>query len=94
MSSLWKTWAQLQSDTKGREVFLYGRSEDWVHKAVKGLGTKIARIIDRDTAYHGEFYRGLPVLPIEKVNHNADVFFIITAGATIEFGPEEVTPRH
>lgn len=80
MSSLWKTWAQLQSDTKGRKVFLYGRSEDWVHKAVKGLGTKIAGIIDRDTAYHGKFYRGLPVLPIEKVNHSADVFFIITAG--------------
>ena len=80
MSSLWKSWAQLESDTAGRTVYLYGRSEDWVHKAVKGFSGQLAGIIDRDTAYHGTTYQNLPIFPIEHVDHNAGAYFIITAG--------------
>lgn len=61
-------------------MYLYGRSEDWVHKAVKGFGGKICGIIDRDTAYQDTEYQGLPVFPIEQVDHDAGGYFIITAG--------------
>lgn len=80
MSSLWKSWDQLKSDVTGRDVYLYGRSEDWVHKAVKGFGLPIAGIVDRDTAYHGTEYQGLKIIPIEQIGYRKNVYFIITAG--------------
>jgi len=79
-SSFWKSWAQVRSDTKERTVYLYGRSEDWVHKAVSGFGGSLKGIIDREPEYHGTTYQGLPVFPIEEIEHNKDSYFIITSG--------------
>ena len=79
-TSIWKTWNQIKKDTVGRAVYLYGRSEDWVHKAIKGYGGKIVGIVDRDSSFHNTKYYDLNVLPIEKVNHNENLYFIITAG--------------
>lgn len=80
MSSLWKTWDQIKAEATYRKVFLYGRSEDWVHKAIRGYGGDIAGIIDRDISYHDKSYLGLTILPIEKVDKKNSPYFIITAG--------------
>lgn len=80
MSSLWKSWSQLKSDAARCSVYLYGRSEDWVHKAIKGFNGNIVGIIDRDTSYQGTTYQGLPIFSIGEVEHKSNNYFIITAG--------------
>lgn len=80
MSSLWKTWNQIKDEAENKKVYLYGRSEDWVHKAIQGYGGEIAGIVDRDISYHGMSYLGLTVLPIEKIDKSDSLYFVITAG--------------
>jgi hypothetical protein len=72
-------WQEINQTTHSRNVYLYGRSEDWVHKAIVRLSTQPKCIIDRDTCYHGTEYLGLKVVPIEEVDHDPDAFFVITA---------------
>lgn len=80
MSNLWKNWYEINKITMDRNVYLYGRSEDWVHKALLSLKANVLGIVDRETNYHGKSYRDLSVLPIESVDLNEAPFFLITAG--------------
>jgi hypothetical protein len=78
--SVWSNWFDIDVQRADRPVLLYGRSEDWVHKAMRHLPTRPLGIVDRDPAYAGTTYRGLPVFPIEQVENPGNHFFIITAG--------------
>lgn len=77
---IWKTWEEINASSAGRQVYLYGRSEDWVHKALPKLVQAPAGIVDREVTYHKAPYLGLEVLPIEDVVGRVRPFFIITAG--------------
>jgi hypothetical protein len=79
-ADVWANWFEIESRSAGRPVMLYGRSEDWVHKALQHLSLAPEGIIDRDPAYRHSTYRGLPVFPIEEVTSPHQYFFIITAG--------------
>lgn len=77
---MWASWFEIESLSAGRPVLLYGRSEDWVHKALQHLNVTPEGVVDRDLAYRGSTYRDLPVFPIEDVESPNQYFFIITAG--------------
>ena len=34
---IWKSWSELKDQAKGKQIFLFGRSEDWVHKTTPHL---------------------------------------------------------
>ena len=34
---IWKSWSELKDQAKGKQIFLFGRSEDWVHKTIPHL---------------------------------------------------------
>ena len=78
--SMWQTWDSIKLAVKGRKVYLYGRSEDWVHKAVAKLPHDLAGIVDRESEYHGKVYKGLTVIPFESIEAVQKCYFIITAG--------------
>ncbi|WP_271271702.1 DUF4915 domain-containing protein [Aliamphritea hakodatensis] len=79
--SVWLSWNELNLRCKEKsKIYLYGRSEDWVHKAIKKITANIHGIVDRDITYHGTEYFGLPISPIEKIDCSDSPFFIITAG--------------
>lgn len=80
IESMWQTWDSIKLAVKGRKAYLYGRSEDWVHKAVEKLPNQLVGIVDRETEYHGKDYKGLTVIPLEKISSVKDCYFIITAG--------------
>ncbi len=71
--SMWLTWDDIRRAVKGRRAYLYGRSEDWVHKAAPRLKDDLVGIVDRD-------YKGLPVFPLESIESIKECYFIITAG--------------
>ena len=77
---MWLTWDSIKLAIKGRKTYLYGRSEDWVHKAVAKLPDDLAGIIDREQEYHGKVYKSLTVMPLESIESIKECFFIITAG--------------
>jgi hypothetical protein len=78
--SMWLTWDDIKRAVKGRKVYLYGRSEDWVHKAAPRLKDELVGIVDREPQYHGTMYKGLPVFPFESINSLNECYFVITAG--------------
>lgn len=77
---IWKSWAQVNQMSTGRSLFLYGRSEDWVHKALPKLIESPSGIVDREKIYHGNLYQGLLVMPLEEIDWGSRPFFLITAG--------------
>lgn len=80
MQNMWLTWAEINNALSKKRLYLYGRSEDWVHKALKKLLKIPDAIIDRDISYHGTNYCNLPVIPFEEVLDKKDIFVLITAG--------------
>ena len=80
VENMWLTWDAIRRAAEGKRVYLYGRSEDWVHKAVPRLKGHLFGIVDREQEYHGTMYKGLSVLPLESIHSLHDCFFIITAG--------------
>ena len=78
--NMWLTWDDIRRAVKGRRVYLYGRSEDWVHKAAPRLKGELVGIVDREKQYHGTLYRGLPVYPLENIESLKECYFVITAG--------------
>jgi hypothetical protein len=81
MSTYWKNWSEINKlSLEKKAIYFYGRSEDWVHKAVKSVNSKIEGIIDRNLDYAGSQYLGLLVMPFESLENIKDYFFIITAG--------------
>lgn len=79
-SNLWTNWHEVEGLAAGRGVVLYGRSEDWAHKAIRNSPVPPVAIVDRDPAYRGTRYRDLPVFPIEDLSDPRGFFFVITAG--------------
>lgn len=77
---IWTTWEQINQISAGRDLFLYGRSEDWVHKALPKLTNAPKGIVDRETSYDNSEYLGIPVMPLDKLPENNNAFFLITAG--------------
>lgn len=79
--SIWLDWSELNKRAKKKKkIFLYGRSEDWVHKALKSFHETPSGIIDRDPTYEGTAYFGLKVSPLESLTDLNECFFVITAG--------------
>lgn len=78
--SMWLTWDDIRRSAKGKRVYLYGRSEDWVHKAAPQLKDELVGIVDREQQYHGTLYKGIPVLPFENITTLKECYFVITAG--------------
>lgn len=78
--SMWLTWDDIRRAVKGRRAYLYGRSEDWVHKAAPRLKDELVGIVDREQQYHGTLYKGLPVFPFESIDSPNECYFVITAG--------------
>jgi hypothetical protein len=77
---MWLTWDDIRRAVKGRRAYLYGRSEDWVHKAAPRLKDELVGIVDREQQYHGTLYKGLPVFPFESIDSPNECYFVITAG--------------
>lgn len=79
--SLFLDWTQLNGRiiSSNKKVALYGRSEDWVHKALGKITSEPQVIIDRNPKYSNTSFYGVRVCPIEAVNHT-EYFFVITAG--------------
>lgn len=78
---IWKTWDQINSISEGREIYLYGRSDDWVHKSIPKLSRKPRAIVDQDAAFHNTSYLDIPVVALSSIQTQDNPFFLITAGA-------------
>lgn len=78
--SMWLTWDDIRRAVKGKRAYLYGRSEDWVHKAAPQLRDELVGIVDREQQYHCTMYKGLPVFPLESIESLNECYFVITAG--------------
>lgn len=76
--SLFITWSEVRKRSEGRTVYLYGRSEDWVHKSLSHLPV-VAGIIDRNVAYHGQEYLGTPIMKPSAVQKLENPYFVITS---------------
>lgn len=83
-NQLWKTWGQIEEVRSGRPVLLYGRSEDWVHKAISNLGVTPVAIVDQNWTHHETNFRDLPVVHIDTVQNLTDFFVVVTAGTFSE----------
>ena len=81
MEAWWKTWDEINRDTKGKTVVYYGRSEDWIPKTLPKVWIKPAYIVDRSPAFANTTYLNFPVEPIKKLllENRDEVFIIITA---------------
>lgn len=77
---LFVSWPEVISRSRGRDIVLYGRSEDWVHKALAKL-EDVQAIVDRDSGYRGTIYLGVPVVSTSELSELSRPFFVITAGA-------------
>ena len=79
--NIWMSWQELNSVVASKkDIYLYGRSVDWVHKCLNNLRVNPKCIIDREKTYHGKKYFDLEVYPIEKIKIHNEIFIIITAG--------------
>tara|TARA_B100000886_G_C20415166_1_gene488955 strand:- start:628 stop:1851 length:1224 start_codon:yes stop_codon:yes gene_type:complete len=79
--NIWMSWQELNSVVASKkDIYLYGRSVDWVHKCLNNLRVNPKCIIDREKTYHGKKYFDLEVYPIEKIKIHDEIFIIITAG--------------
>ena len=59
MSDWWKEWHEIKPQQKDRAIVFFGRSEDWIPKALN----KIAPIciVDNNLKYDGTHYRNVEV---------------------------------
>lgn len=80
--NLFLDWSEVEAriTISGKKVALYGRSEDWVHKALTKLTLRPEVIIDRNSNYHNDLFYDIRVRPIEDLANPKDFFFVITAG--------------
>ena len=78
--NLWPSWHEIEGLRGNRAIVLYGRSEDWVHKAMRSLPIPAHAIVDNNPAYLSTTYMGLPVMSIEGLGSPDQYFYIITAG--------------
>ena len=57
MSNWWLKWHEIASRCDEREIVFYGRSEDWIPKALKNVSPKT--IVDNNELYEGTTYRDI-----------------------------------
>ena len=82
MDLWWKSWSEVKTLASEKDIFLYGRSEDWLPKTINRLPSRPVAIFDRNEGYVGTEYEGIPVwLPdlLEKVVPDKS-YIIITSG--------------
>ncbi|MDB4829559.1 hypothetical protein OAH41_00255 [Paracoccaceae bacterium] len=60
-NQIWMSWSELNERIKGREVILYGRSEDWLPKTLNLLHKAPQLIVDRNKKYRGTSYKGVNI---------------------------------
>ena len=82
--NIWLSWNDLGQLLKNKKrIYLFGRSEDWVHKTTQHLEEfKDITIIDNNPAYDNTIFRGLKVISpkILESQNKEKIFIIITAG--------------
>ena len=80
MSDWWKQWHEIKNSAAGREVVFYGRSEDWIPKALKKVAP--ACIVDNNRKYSNTKYKDVEVLLPKDGLYAQDekAYVVITAG--------------
>jgi len=80
MSDWWKQWYEIKEAISDRGVVFYGRSEDWIPKALKKV--QPICIVDNNEKYHHTDYRDVSVFsPKEGLySKNTKPYVVITAG--------------
>lgn len=84
--SIWKTWSEILELSKGRDVVLYGRSEDWLPKTIRKV-KNIEYIVDRNPKYKDTKFQNINVYSPDKLLadwNNQNEFIIITASIYYE----------
>jgi len=76
----WKSWYEIQAASIGREIVFFGRSEDWVPKALKKITPSV--ILDNDCQYENTSYLTIEVCyPKPYLNTSRErPYVVITAG--------------
>ena len=79
MQNIWHTWHEIKTLAQGKKgIKLYGRSEDWVHKAQKSLkDVLVDGIVDRNPDYKNTTYLGLEVGPFEEIKNPSDYYLLL-----------------
>ena len=82
MDPWWKTWREVLYLSQGKDIYLYGRSEDWLPKTLNKLDGRLPKaIIDRNPLYEDTSYDdSCDPTDILLELKRREVFFIITAG--------------
>ena len=83
MRELWVPWTSLVRTIGDRDVYLYGRSDDWVEKTVKKLVRHPRAIMDKNQSLWGtEFYDILVIsTDILSTLDKAHTFIVITTAS-------------
>lgn len=67
MIDIWKTWIDVNQLCKNKEIFLFGRSDDWVQKTLSKLQKRPSGILDNSKGYTGESFANIPI-------HSPEIF--------------------
>ncbi len=80
MGSKWLSWEEVNAILKTKELFFYGRSDDWIPKAFKKLIKKPKVIIDSNPDFSGTLYEDIPVESKEYLleQNLEEIFIVIT----------------
>ena len=84
MEKFWIKWPELISylDVTKKKIVLFGRSEDWLPKAIKKLGNREILICDSKKSYNNTFFYGKKVIHKSLLlNDPKKYFFIISTGS-------------
>ena len=77
MHGVWTSWSAMRSLVDNRNIVIYGRSDDWVHKILPHLPKPPRMILDRQESYWGSTYLGLRVTSPEELGDAEDNFVIL-----------------
>ncbi len=82
MESWWKTWVDVNALSMGRRVVLYGRSEDWIPKALKKISQAPDYIVDRNPIYIDTTYNDINVVLPDRLlaDKKGEIYIVITSG--------------
>lgn len=91
-TDVWKSWNELRKIARRKKVVLWGRSEDWVHKTLRGLEpVDVAYIVDSNQAYAGTSFAGLDVrMPSALASEGKESLFIVITGGVYESIAESI----
>lgn len=83
MDAWWKSWNEVRGLVKGKRVVFYGRSEDWVPKALPELPAPPEYLVDGNAAYDGTEFYGIGVSKVDRLAQDTanNIYVLITAGS-------------